>query len=216
MSARYSQSYWVGLFVALNLLSTVTSAAPEISAASAASAVPAKPVDPLKLVEQADKALDQEDLVAAMKLYYQAAEQNYLPAQVRMGQFAESSQFYEESVGWYLMAATQGDAAGQANLGRMYMTGNGIEKDDNKALYWIRRAAAQDYLSAVRAIALAYKVGGFSGKIKPNLDQEKLWNAKLSRLEAIARKEADEKLAEAAASAKKLREEEAAKRANKK
>jgi len=204
------------LFVALNLLSTVTSAAPEISAASAASAVPAKPVDPLKLVEQADKALDQEDLVAAMKLYYQAAEQNYLPAQVRMGQFAESSQFYEESVGWYLMAATQGDAAGQANLGRMYMTGNGIEKDDNKALYWIRRAAAQDYLSAVRAIALAYKVGGFSGKIKPNLDQEKLWNAKLSRLEAIARKEADEKLAEAAASAKKLREDEAAKRANKK
>ena len=114
------------------------------------------------------------------------------------------------------MAATQGDAAGQANLGRMYMTGNGIEKDDNKALYWIRRAAAQDYLSAVRAIALAYKVGGFSGKIKPNLDQEKLWNAKLSRLEAIARKEADEKLAESAASAKKLREEEAAKRANKK
>lgn len=216
MSARYSQSYWVGLFVALNLLSTVTSAAPEISAASAVPAVPAKPVDPLKLVEQADKALDQEDLVAAMKLYYQAAEQNYLPAQVRMGQFAESSQFYEESVGWYLMAATQGNAAGQANLGRMYLTGNGIEKDDNKALYWIRRAAAQDYLPAVRTMAISYKVGGFSGKIKPDLDQEKLWNAKLSRLEAIARKAADEKLAEAAASAKKLREEEAAKRANKK
>lgn len=216
MGARYSQSYWVGLFVALNLLSTVTSAAPEISAASAVPAVPAKPVDPLKLVEQADKALDQEDLVAAMKLYYQAAEQNYLPAQVRMGQFAESSQFYEESVGWYLMAATQGNAAGQANLGRMYLTGNGIEKDDNKALYWIRRAAAQDYLPAVRTMAISYKVGGFSGKIKPDLDQEKLWNAKLSRLEAIARKDADEKLAEAAASAKKLREEEAAKRANKK
>jgi TPR repeat protein len=213
MRARYSRSYWVGLFVALNILSTVTSAAPEISAASA---VPAKPVDPLKLVEQGDKALDQEDLVAAMKLYYQAAEQNYLPAQVKMGEFAESSQFYEESVGWYLMAATQGNAAGQANLGRMYMTGKGIEKDDNKALYWIRRAAAQDYLPAVRTMAVAYKVGGFSGKIKPDLDQEKLWNAKLSRLEAIARRAADEKLAELAASAKKLKEEEAAKRANKK
>ncbi|HEY5139660.1 MAG TPA: tetratricopeptide repeat protein [Methylococcales bacterium] len=216
MSARYSQSYWVGLFVALNLLSTVTSAAPAISAASAVPVVPAKPVDPIKLVEQAEKALDQEDLVAAMKLYYQAAEQNYLPAQVRMGQFAESSQFYEESVGWYLMAATQGSAEGQANLGRMYMTGNGIEKDDNKALYWVRRAAAQDYLPAVRVMAVSYKVGGFSGKIKPDLDQEKLWNAKVSRLEAIARRAADEKLAELAASAKKLKEDEAAKRANKK
>jgi uncharacterized protein len=207
MIARHSQSLWVGVIIALNLLSSI---------ALADSAVPAVPVDPEKLVAQAEKALDQEELDLAIKLYHQAAELNYIPAQVAMGEFADSAQFYEEAVGWFLMAATQGDAAGQYHLGRMYIAGTGIEKDGAKALYWIRHSADKKFLPAVKVLAEAYHAGGFSGLVKVDLDQAKSWDAKASRLEAIERKAADEKLAALVASRKKLQEEEAEKKANKK
>ncbi len=201
MSARHSQSFWVGIFV-LNLLSSVALADPATSVT---------PVDPEKLVAQAEKALDHEDLDVAIKLYHQAAELNYTPAQASMGEFAESGGFSEEAVGWFLMAATQGDATGQYDLARMYAAGIGIEKDDAKALYWFRRSAAKNFLPAVKVIAGAYSTGGFSGQIKVDLDQAKSWDAKASRLEAIERKAADEKMA----AFKKSQEEEAAKKANK-
>lgn len=208
MSARHGQSFWVGIFVAFNLLSSIALAD---SAAPAASVTPA---DPEKLVAQAEKALDNEDLAVAIKLYAQAAELNYTPAQVSMGEMAVSAQFYEEAVGWFLMAATQGNAAGQYNLAQMYAEGTGIEKDDAKALYWFRHSAAKNYLPAVKLIAGTYRSGGFSGLIKVDLDQAKSWDAKASRLEAIERKAADEKLAALAAAKKKLQEE-AAKKGNK-
>lgn len=206
MSARYSQVLWVGIFVALNLLSSVALADP---------ATPVTPVDPKNLVEQAEKALDREEIDNAIKLYTQAAELNYTPAQVYIGEFADSAQFYEEAVGWFLMAASQGDSAGQFNLARMYLAGNGIQKDDAKALYWYKRSANKNFLPAVQVIAAAYHNGGFSGLIKVDPDQAKSWDDKVTRLKAIARKEADEKLAALAAAQKKLQEEAAAKKANK-
>lgn len=213
MSAVLSQSYWAGIFVALSLLSSFALAEPATSAVPAA---PVTAVDPKKLVEQAEAALNDEDLVAAIKLFHQAAELNYIPAQVTMGELAESSQFYEESVGWFLMAAMQGDAAGQYNLARMYGTGLGIEKDHAKALYWMRRSAAKDYLPAASVIATSYRAGGFSGLIKIDLDQAKLWDAKVSRLSAIAEKEAAERRAALTAAKRKLQAEQAAKKANSK
>lgn len=210
MSARHSQSFWVGVFIALNLLSSVA-----LAAASAVPAVPAAsvaPVDPEKLVAQADKALDRDELDVAIKLYVQAAEQNYTPAQVALGQLADSAQAYEEAVGWFLMAATQDNAAGQYDLGRMYVAGNGIEKDEAKASYWFRRSAAKNFLPSVKLLAAAYRVGDLG--IKVDLDQAKFWDAKAARLETIETKAAERKLAEWAASQRKLQEE-AAKKANK-
>jgi len=204
MSAKNSRSFWVGVFVALKLLSSVALADP---------AVPVAPVDPKKIFEQAEKALDRQDFDYALKYYRQAAELNYTPAQVAMGKMADAAQIYDEAVGWFLMAATQGDAAGQFSLARMYQEGNGIEKDEAKASYWYRRSAAQDYLPAVKGMAITYKSGGAGIKADP--EKAKFWEAKAKRLEAIERKIVDEKLAAWAAEKKKLEEEEAAKKAKK-
>ena len=38
---------------------------------------------------------------------------------------------------WYRMAADQGDPIGQNNIGLMYADGQGVEKDDKAALYWL-------------------------------------------------------------------------------
>lgn len=207
MSARHSQTFWVGIFVAWSLLSSAALADPADPAASVT------PVDPEKLMAQAEKALDREDINVAMKLYVQAAELNYIPAQVAMGEFADSAQFYEEAVGWFLMAAMQGNAAGQYNLARMYLAGNGIEKDESKALYWFRRSADKKFVPAIEILVGAFQSGLYG--LKVDLDQAKSWDAKASRYRAIERKAADEKLTALAEAKKKLREEEAAKKANK-
>ena len=230
MSAGHSQLFLVGIFVALNLPSSAawadpassvapvnpaSSVAPVNPASSVAPVNPASsvaPVDPEKLMEQAVKALDREDLDVAVKLYVQAAQLNYTPAQVALGQFNDSAQFYEAAVGWFLMAATQGDAAGQYDLGRMYVAGNGIEKDEAKASYWFKRSAAKNFLPAVKLLAGAYRSGTLG--LKVDLDQAKSWDAKATRLEAIERKAADEHLA-AVLAARKKSQEEAAKKANK-
>ena len=212
MSAGHSQLFLVGIFVALNLPSSAAWADPASSVAPVNPASSVAPADPEKLMAQAEKALDREDLDVAVKLYVQAAQLNYTPAQVALGQFNDSAQFYEAAVGWFLMAATQGDAAGQYDLGRMYVAGNGIEKDEAKASYWFKRSAAKNFLPAVRWLANAYRLG-LSG-LKVDLDQAKSWDAKATRLEAIERKAADEKMA-ALLTARKKSQEEAAKKANK-
>ena len=48
-----------------------------------------------------------------------------------------------EAVRWYRMAAEQGDADAQLNLGYMYGTGEGIPKDYVQAYAWYNIAAAQ-------------------------------------------------------------------------
>ena len=44
---------------------------------------------------------------------------------------------------WYRMAADQGDANAQYNLGVMYQNGQGVAQDDSAAIKWFRMAADQ-------------------------------------------------------------------------
>jgi len=194
MSARNCRSFLVGIII-LNLMTSVALADP----APAPAAAPVTPADPEKLMAQAEKALDIEDLAAAIKLYTQAAELNYTPAQVAMADFLLTGEFYESALGWYLMAAMQGDADGQYGLAQMYHTGRGITKDEAKALYWYRRAAAQNHLQAIQLIAQAYRVGGFSGQIPVDPDRAKSWGDKALYLESVSKKAALKKSQEEAA-----------------
>ncbi len=48
-----------------------------------------------------------------------------------------------EAVRWYRLAADQGNATAQFNLGVMYDTGRGVPQDDAEAVRWYRLAADQ-------------------------------------------------------------------------
>ena len=48
-----------------------------------------------------------------------------------------------EAVKWYRMAAEQGQANAQDNLGFAYAKGLGVPKDEAKAVKWCRMAAEQ-------------------------------------------------------------------------
>lgn len=55
---------------------------------------------------------------------------------------------YSEAVDCFRKAAEQGLAEGQYNLGMCYGKGQGVPRNFDEALKWIRKAAAQDYQPA--------------------------------------------------------------------
>ena len=171
--------------------------------------------DPAGDVARAKEALDREEITEAAKIFRQAAEQNYAPAQVGLGELMHTTQEFDEAVGWFLMAAYQGDAAGAFDLGQMYAVGEGIEKNSEKALYWMKFAANKNYLPAVDVLATAYRKGDLGLTI--DLDQANKWESRLPALRAAAQKIFEEKLAALKAAQKETRkaaiEEAAAKKA---
>ena len=53
-----------------------------------------------------------------------------------------------EAVKWYRLAANQGLAEAQNNLGDMYRAGQGLTQDDAEAVKWYRLAADQGFAEA--------------------------------------------------------------------
>jgi TPR repeat protein len=59
-------------------------------------------------------------------------------------------------VRWYRLAADQGDADAQFNLGVMYDTGRGVPQDDAEAERWYRLAADQGDANAQSNLGVMY------------------------------------------------------------
>ena len=68
-------------------------------------------------------------------------------------------QDYAEAVKWYRLAAEQGDALAQNNLGAMYDNGEGVPQDYAEAVKWYRLAAEQGYALAQNNLGLMYEDG---------------------------------------------------------
>ena len=68
-------------------------------------------------------------------------------------------QDYAEALKWYRLAADQGDASAQYNLGVMYAEGRGVPQDYAEALKWYRLAADQGYADAQFNLGVMYANG---------------------------------------------------------
>jgi len=69
-------------------------------------------------------------------------------AQRDVGQVFDLQGKPEIAVYWWGQAADQGDADAMQCLGHSYAAGRGVEVDENLALMWIARAAAQGHVIA--------------------------------------------------------------------
>lgn len=200
MDARHKRTFLTGIWV-LSLLS------------------PAAQADDAEDMVRANDYYDKQQMVDAIPIFMRLAEKNYLSAQTRLGDIMDYTEEDEQAVGWYIMAAFQGDAAGAYGLGRMYANGDGIKKDNGQALYWIKLAAGKDDLNAIKALESAYRTGSGSGlEVAVDLKQAQFWEAKRKPLEEARKKSDDEKIAairkvlEEKAAARKKSDEEAAER----
>lgn len=156
--------------------------------------IPVALADPSEDFVRGQASLDKDEWDNAAKYLRKAAEQNYIPAQTALGQLYHASQDNEVAVGWFLTAAYQGDAAGAYELGQMYANGEGVEKDFNKAVYWISYAAKKNYVRAVEVLANSYQNGGLG--LAVDLSQAKIWQSRLPALRAAEKKMLDQKLEE--------------------
>jgi TPR repeat protein len=57
-----------------------------------------------------------------------------------------------EAARWYRLAAEQGHAGAQFNLGIMFANGRGVGQDDAEAARWYRLAAEQGHADAADAL----------------------------------------------------------------
>ena len=57
-----------------------------------------------------------------------------------------------EAVKWYRLAADQGNASAQRNLGVMYAQGRGVAKGYAEAVMWLQKAANQGNTDAQRIL----------------------------------------------------------------
>ena len=76
-------------------------------------------------------------------------------------------QDYAESAKWYRLAADQGDAYAQYNLGQMYREGRGVPKDYAEAAKLYRLAADQGDVEAQNNLAVMYEEG--NGVLQNNI-----------------------------------------------
>ena len=63
------------------------------------------------------------------------------------------------AVKWYTLAAEQGYATAQNNLGLMYANGQGVPQDDKTAVKWYTLAAEQGYATAQFNLGNMYRLG---------------------------------------------------------
>ncbi len=68
-------------------------------------------------------------------------------------------QNYAEAVKWYHMAAEQGYAIAQNNLGECYYIGEGVDEDETEAIRWYRKAAEQGNAGAQCNLGWCYENG---------------------------------------------------------
>src|SRR5947199_2117398 len=67
-----------------------------------------------------------------------------------------TNQDYVEAVRWYRLAAEQGNAEAQNDLGVMYLDGLGLREDAAEAAKWYRKAAEQGLAIAQFNLACRY------------------------------------------------------------
>jgi TPR repeat protein len=68
-------------------------------------------------------------------------------------------QDYKEAMRWYDLAADEGDADAQLNLGIMYEKGQGVLQDDKEAAKWYRLAVEQGNAAAQINLGAMYVSG---------------------------------------------------------
>ncbi len=80
-----------------------------------------------------------------------------------------------EAVRWYRLAADQGVALAQYNLGLMYQFGSGVPQDDVQAHMWFNLAALR-LTSALREIAVPDDLLQVARRIpRPSRRRRRLW-----------------------------------------
>lgn len=77
----------------------------------------------------------------------------------QQGQTLAQQQDFAAAIPHYQVAAEQGHANAQFQLGRLYAEGQGVTRDDKQAFMWLQKAAQQGVLAAQNNLGVLYQHG---------------------------------------------------------
>ena len=92
--------------------------------------------------------LQDNDYQNAIKKWKVASEKGHHKAEFNIAITYEKGGYgitkdYKEAAKWYAMAAEGGLPEAQYNLAIIYLEGQGVQRDTDKCIYWLRKAAEQ-------------------------------------------------------------------------
>src|SRR5437762_12993844 len=109
-------------------------------------------------------SLEELDPIRQRQALIDAAQAGDARVQSRLGDVYRigdelTAQDFVEALKWYRLAAEQGNACAQNDVGSMYLNGFGITKDATEAARWYRKPAEQGVAVAQFNLALRYLHG---------------------------------------------------------
>ena len=114
----------------------------------------------LKLGElYASGTLVSRDVAKAQELMEKAANQNYTPAMVVLGETAQKSGDLDAALKWYGLAASKKSAVAEFALAKLYLDEKSKIYDAKLGFMWMLRSAQNDYPQAQQALSDLYKEG---------------------------------------------------------
>ncbi len=79
---------------------------------------------------------------------------------------------YKKAAGLLQPLANNGDSIAQLKLGLMFYFGNGVKEDEQQAVFWLKRSAAQGNLDAMYQLGNVYTFGADTHKLTADADVE--------------------------------------------
>ena len=103
--------------------------------------------------------------------YESSAADGSMDAQAALGELHQlgSSGYPRDATtaaAWFERAAAQGSAAAQTKLGRMLLAGEGVERDKERGMHWVRLAAEQGHGPAEYTMGVACQYGDVDGGLE--------------------------------------------------
>lgn len=89
----------------------------------------------------------QQDEGKEIEWYKKAAAQGHIEAMTSLGKIYKNSYDYEnlsEAMEWYQKAAQLGDIGAYLVIARMYLIGEGVAQDTNKAIDWYQKVFQEE------------------------------------------------------------------------
>jgi hypothetical protein len=117
-----------------------------------------------------------------------AGQLGSIPAQHELGVMYATGEWsgpkdLSEAARWYRLAAENGNAESQYNLGFMLLLGEGTPKDTEEGLMWLERAASQGEFLAYRLLADCYG-NGYCG-VPVDTAKAELWRSRQEEYERL-------------------------------
>ncbi|KAF9932109.1 Protein sel-1 1 [Linnemannia zychae] len=113
----------------------------------------------LQVLCYSDIGFTQDCLTAITRYREIAVDKKDAKAQRNIGSLCFYAKVYTQAMSWYTMAAEQGDAVAQYQLGVMYDQAIGVTQDVVKAMAYYKKAAERDNASALCGIGYLHHRG---------------------------------------------------------